>query len=126
MALMGRDLIGLAETGSGKTLAYLLPAVVHINAQPYLGMHACAHVWAIVPAWLLGSDDQGCALQQPRFVLSQSLAMDQSCLFWLPLVSLQCKYSRNAKSLARLLASRTPVYMGVSPSIRKPVPYAVA
>lgn len=37
MALLGRDLIGLAETGSGKTLAYLLPAVVHINAQPYLG-----------------------------------------------------------------------------------------
>ncbi|KAL6765016.1 P-loop containing nucleoside triphosphate hydrolase protein [Haematococcus lacustris] len=36
MALMGRDLIGLAETGSGKTLAYLLPAIVHINAQPYL------------------------------------------------------------------------------------------
>lgn len=38
MALKGRDLIGLAETGSGKTLAYLLPAVVHVNAQPYLGM----------------------------------------------------------------------------------------
>ena len=37
MALLGRDLIGLAETGSGKTLAYLLPAVVHINAQPHLG-----------------------------------------------------------------------------------------
>lgn len=36
MALMGRDLIGLAETGSGKTLSYLLPAVVHINAQPHL------------------------------------------------------------------------------------------
>eukprot|EP00798_Chlamydomonas_sp_ICE-L_P029125 gene29125-32343_t len=36
MALKGRDLIGLAETGSGKTLAYLLPAVVHINAQPFL------------------------------------------------------------------------------------------
>ena len=36
MALMGRDLIGLAETGSGKTLAYLLPAIVHINAQPLL------------------------------------------------------------------------------------------
>lgn len=36
MALLGRDLVGLAETGSGKTLAYLLPAVVHINAQPYL------------------------------------------------------------------------------------------
>ena len=37
MALLGRDLIGLAQTGSGKTLAFLLPAVVHINAQPYLG-----------------------------------------------------------------------------------------
>ena len=32
--------VGLAETGSGKTLAYLLPAVVHINAQPYLGATA--------------------------------------------------------------------------------------
>lgn len=37
MALQGRDMIGLAHTGSGKTLAFLLPAVVHINAQPYLG-----------------------------------------------------------------------------------------
>ena len=36
MALKGRDLIGLAETGSGKTLSFLLPAVVHINAQPRL------------------------------------------------------------------------------------------
>ena len=36
MALSGRDMIGIAATGSGKTLAYLLPAVVHINAQPLL------------------------------------------------------------------------------------------
>ena len=36
MALSGRDLIGLAETGSGKTCAYLLPAIVHIRAQPKL------------------------------------------------------------------------------------------
>lgn len=40
MALKGRDLIGLAQTGSGKTLAFLLPAIVHINSQPYLGGHA--------------------------------------------------------------------------------------
>lgn len=33
MALSGRDMIGIAETGSGKTLAYILPAIVHINAQ---------------------------------------------------------------------------------------------
>lgn len=36
MALKGRDLVGIAETGSGKTLAYLLPAVIHISAQPRL------------------------------------------------------------------------------------------
>ena len=36
IALSGRDLIALAETGSGKTLAYLLPAIVHVNAQPIL------------------------------------------------------------------------------------------
>ena len=33
MACSGRDMVGIAQTGSGKTLAYLLPAVVHINAQ---------------------------------------------------------------------------------------------
>jgi ATP-dependent RNA helicase DDX5/DBP2 len=36
MALSGRDMIGIASTGSGKTLAFVLPAVVHINAQPLL------------------------------------------------------------------------------------------
>jgi ATP-dependent RNA helicase DDX5/DBP2 len=36
IALAGRDMVGIAETGSGKTLAFLLPSIVHINAQPYL------------------------------------------------------------------------------------------
>jgi ATP-dependent RNA helicase DDX5/DBP2 len=36
VALSGRDMIGIAETGSGKTLAFLLPAIVHINAQEHL------------------------------------------------------------------------------------------
>tara|TARA_R110002050_G_scaffold170404_1_gene302225 strand:+ start:285 stop:1094 length:810 start_codon:yes stop_codon:yes gene_type:complete len=36
IALSGRDVVGLAETGSGKTLSFLLPAIVHINAQPLL------------------------------------------------------------------------------------------
>jgi hypothetical protein len=30
-------MIGIAQTGSGKTLAFILPAIVHINAQPLLG-----------------------------------------------------------------------------------------
>ena len=36
MALSGHDMVGIAQTGSGKTLSYTLPAIVHINAQPYL------------------------------------------------------------------------------------------
>ena len=55
MAMSGRDLVGIAgmyvsifmyvciyiyiyitATGSGKTLSFLLPAIVHINAQPHL------------------------------------------------------------------------------------------
>jgi len=36
MAMSGNDVIGIARTGSGKTLAFLLPALVHINAQPLL------------------------------------------------------------------------------------------
>jgi len=35
-ALSGQDLVGIAQTGSGKTLAFMLPALIHINAQPYL------------------------------------------------------------------------------------------
>uniref|UniRef100_A0A674D152 RNA helicase n=1 Tax=Salmo trutta TaxID=8032 RepID=A0A674D152_SALTR len=31
-----QDMVGIAQTGSGKTLANLVPAIVHINHQPYL------------------------------------------------------------------------------------------
>ena len=50
--LNGRDVLGRGKTGSGKTLAYLLPAVVHINAQPYLGARRQLHARAssAVPA----------------------------------------------------------------------------
>lgn len=36
MALTGQDVIGIGRTGSGKTLTFLLPAIVHINAQSLL------------------------------------------------------------------------------------------
>lgn len=62
MALLGRDLVGLAETGSGKTLAYLLPAVVHINAQPYLGEYT----------WSLQRGKEQAALTDPAGNLQQS------------------------------------------------------
>lgn len=44
MALKGRDLIGIAETGSGKTLAYLMPALIHVSAQPPLGQSYFLHL----------------------------------------------------------------------------------
>ena len=36
IAMKGHDLISIAATGSGKTLAFLLPGIVHIQAQPRL------------------------------------------------------------------------------------------
>ncbi|CAD7952773.1 unnamed protein product [Amoebophrya sp. A25] len=36
IALSGKDMVGIADTGSGKTLAFLLPGIVHIQAQPAL------------------------------------------------------------------------------------------
>lgn len=36
MVLSGRDVVGIAQTGSGKTACYLIPALVHIEAQPRL------------------------------------------------------------------------------------------
>ncbi|XP_055080506.1 LOW QUALITY PROTEIN: probable ATP-dependent RNA helicase DDX5 [Periophthalmus magnuspinnatus] len=38
VALSGKDMVGIAQTGSGKTLAYLLPAIVHIQHQPFWSM----------------------------------------------------------------------------------------
>ena len=34
LLLCGLNVIGIAKTGSGKTLAFLLPAIVHMRAQP--------------------------------------------------------------------------------------------
>lgn len=36
IALSGKDMVGIADTGSGKTVAFLLPGIVHIQAQPAL------------------------------------------------------------------------------------------
>jgi len=33
-ALRGNDLVGIAQTGSGKTIAFLVPAILHVGANP--------------------------------------------------------------------------------------------
>jgi superfamily II DNA/RNA helicase len=38
--------VGISATGSGKTLAFLLPAMIHINAQ-------VSGFWGIPPLWVL-------------------------------------------------------------------------
>ena len=36
LALSGLNTVGIAQTGSGKTLAYLMPGLIHVQAQPRL------------------------------------------------------------------------------------------
>ena len=49
VCLKGMDMIGVAATGSGKTLAFVLPAMVHINAQPLLARGDGPIVLVIAP-----------------------------------------------------------------------------
>eukprot|EP00252_Welwitschia_mirabilis_P007090 TRINITY_DN1815_c0_g1_i2.p1 TRINITY_DN1815_c0_g1~~TRINITY_DN1815_c0_g1_i2.p1 ORF type:complete len:514 (-),score=87.68 TRINITY_DN1815_c0_g1_i2:990-2531(-) len=63
MALKGRDLIGIAETGSGKTLAYLLPGIVHVNAQPRLAYGDGPIVLVLAPTRELAVQIQNEALK---------------------------------------------------------------
>jgi superfamily II DNA helicase RecQ len=45
MALKGRNMVGISATGSGKTLAFLLPAMIHINAQVSLTARCGSGSW---------------------------------------------------------------------------------
>ena len=51
MALSGRDMVGISATGSGKTLAFLLPAVIHINAQ--VSLFCITMSFSLIFGWTL-------------------------------------------------------------------------
>ena len=66
IALSGLDLVGIAMTGSGKTLAYLLPAIIHINHQPYLERGDGPIVLVLAPTRELAQQIQEVALEFGR------------------------------------------------------------
>eukprot|EP01018_Ginkgo_biloba_P022667 Gb_23629 [translate_table: standard] len=76
MALKGRDLIGIAETGSGKTLAYLLPAIVHVNAQPYLAPGDGPIVLVLAPTRELAVQ-----IQQEAIKFGASSKIKSTCIY---------------------------------------------
>ncbi|CAN6573471.1 unnamed protein product [Malus baccata var. baccata] len=76
MALKGRDLIGIAETGSGKTLAYLLPAIVHVNAQPILSPGDGPIVLVLAPTRELAVQ-----IQQEATKFGSSSKIKSTCIY---------------------------------------------
>ncbi|OMO66308.1 hypothetical protein COLO4_30652 [Corchorus olitorius] len=76
MALKGRDLIGIAETGSGKTLAYLLPAIVHVNAQPFLAPEDGPIVLVLAPTRELAVQ-----IQQEAAKFGASSKIKNTCIY---------------------------------------------
>jgi ATP-dependent RNA helicase DDX5/DBP2 len=76
MALKGRDLVGIAETGSGKTLAYLLPAIVHVNAQPILAPGDGPIVLVLAPTRELAVQ-----IQQEAAKFGSSSRIKNTCIY---------------------------------------------
>jgi len=76
IALAGKDLVGIAETGSGKTLAFLLPAIVHINAQPYLSRGDGPIVLVLAP-----TRELACQIQEECSRFGKSSKIKNTCCY---------------------------------------------
>ncbi|XP_061364856.1 DEAD-box ATP-dependent RNA helicase 20-like [Gastrolobium bilobum] len=76
MALKGRDLIGIAETGSGKTLAYLLPALVHVKAQPRL-----AHGEGPIVLILAPTRELAVQIQEQALKFGSQASIRSTCIY---------------------------------------------
>uniref|UniRef100_A0A673JE72 RNA helicase n=1 Tax=Sinocyclocheilus rhinocerous TaxID=307959 RepID=A0A673JE72_9TELE len=76
LALSGRDMVGIAQTGSGKTLAYLLPAIVHINHQPYLERGDGPICLVLAPTRELAQQ-----VQQVAYAYGKSSRIKSTCVY---------------------------------------------
>ena len=76
MALSGRDVVGIAQTGSGKTAAYLLPAIVHINAQPKLARGDGPVCLVLVPTRELAQQ-----VEQVAYIFAQASGLKNACCY---------------------------------------------
>eukprot|EP00929_Paragymnodinium_shiwhaense_P099859 TRINITY_DN6176_c0_g3_i1.p1 TRINITY_DN6176_c0_g3~~TRINITY_DN6176_c0_g3_i1.p1 ORF type:complete len:383 (+),score=52.91 TRINITY_DN6176_c0_g3_i1:33-1151(+) len=74
--MSGRDMIGIAQTGSGKTLAYLLPALVHVAAQPPLQPGDGPLALILAPTRELAMQ-----IQMDSIRYGSALGIMQACLF---------------------------------------------
>ncbi|KAL2339215.1 hypothetical protein Fmac_013661 [Flemingia macrophylla] len=106
MALKGRDLIGIAEIGSGKTLAYLLPAIVHVNAQPIMDPGDGPIVLILAPTRELAVQ-----IQQEATKFGASSRIKSTCIYGGVPKGPQCVIS--VKVLKSMLD------MGFDPQVRK-------
>ncbi|XP_058509382.1 probable ATP-dependent RNA helicase DDX17 isoform X2 [Solea solea] len=76
LALSGRDMVGIAQTGSGKTLSYLLPAIVHINHQPYMERGDGAICLVLAPTRELAQQ-----VQQVAYDYGKSSRIKSTCVY---------------------------------------------
>eukprot|EP00127_Corallochytrium_limacisporum_P001138 Clim_evm1s42 gene=Clim_evmTU1s42 len=76
IALSGKDMVGIAATGSGKTLAFLLPGIVHINAQPLLRRGDGPIVLVLSPTRELAMQTQ-----EQAFAFGRSSRIKSTCVY---------------------------------------------
>ncbi|KAA0713153.1 putative ATP-dependent RNA helicase DDX17 [Triplophysa tibetana] len=76
LALSGRDMVGIAQTGSGKTLAYLLPAIVHVNHQPYLERGDGPICLVLAPTRELAQQ-----VQQVAYIYGKTSQIKSTCVY---------------------------------------------
>lgn len=76
IAMSGMDLVAIAQTGSGKTLGYLLPAIIHVNNQPYLERGDGPIVLVLAPTRELAQQ-----IQEVAYEFGKTSKIRSTCIF---------------------------------------------